>query len=666
MLRALTFAIGLIGFSTAAPPAWSSDGLRQAMAAISANDWDAATNAVAAQGSIAKDIVEWHRLRDGDGGPLAVLDFLQRRPDWPGLDWLRKRSEPAFENADAQTVLAFFDGGQPQSAEGAFLYASALQDANRRGEAQATIVLAWRTMPMDAATQDAFVSEYRAVLAEHHVARLDQMIWQRDLVSARRMLPLVDEGNRRLAEARIGLLDMVNGVDGLIAAVPDQLSDDPGLAFARFEWRMRKRRHADAIAMLYDRSASAERLGQPDAWLQRRRQLARDAMQEGRPQEAYRIAANHFTTPNAGYGYADLEWIAGYVALRQLGDPTRAATHFERFDAAVDTPISKGRAGYWLGRAYEAMGDTAKAKTAYEDGARYQTSYYGILAAEKAGKPFDLEFAQDSSLPPWRNAPFTRSDVFEAGLMLLSVGQDAFAERFLTHLAESLAGDDLARLGGMAIELKRPHLAVMLGKRAAQAGAQITAPYYAVHPVAQMNHPVPAELVLSIARRESEFDPKVISGAGARGLMQVMPATGRHVARNLGITSEHTTGRMVQDWKHNARLGAAYLAELVEDFEGNPVLVAAAYNAGPARPERWMLEMGDPRRPQADIVDWIELIPFAETRNYVMRVAESLPIYRARLGLAPLPVPFSEELKGSGLSSKIATPTAASGAHARR
>lgn len=666
MLRALTLAIGLIGFANVAISVRASEGLRAAMAAISADDWDAATKAVASESAVAKDIVEWHRLRDGDGGPLAVLEFLQRRPDWPGLDWLRKRSEPAFANADTHTVLTFFEGERPQTAEGALRYAEALDAAGRGGEAQVAVVLAWRTLPMGAEAQDGFIATYGRLLAKHHTARLDQMIWQQDLVSARRMLPLVDDGYRKLAEARIGLLEMVNGVDGLIAEVPKQLSDDAGLAFARFEWRMRKRRDADAIEMLYDRSTSAERLAQPDAWLPRRRQLARDAMQEGRPQQAYRIAANHFTTSEAGYGYADLEWVAGFVALRQLDDPERAAFHFERFDAAVDTPISKGRAGYWLGRAYEAMGDMAKAQAAYEAGANFQTSYYGLLAAEKAGKHFSLEFDNEKSLPSWRGAEVTRSDVFEAGLMLLSVGEDALAERFLTHLAESLRTEDVARLGAMAIELKRPHLAVMLGKRAAQTGAQITAPYYPLHPMAEMAHPAPVELVLSIARRESEFDPTVISGAGARGLMQVMPATGRHVARNLGITHEHTTGRMVQDWKHNARLGAAYLAELIEDFDGNPVLVSAAYNAGPARPERWMLEMGDPRRPQADVVDWIELIPFAETRNYVMRVAESLPIYRSRLGMEPLPVPFSEELKGSRLLVQRARLPVSSAVPARR
>ncbi len=657
MLRSLTFVIVLSGALGLGGGAMANDAFRTAMQAVEANDWNGAERAVASQSVVAQDIVIWHRLRHGEGSAAEVLDFLDRRPDWPGLDWLRKRSEPAFDHTGDRSVLAFFDEVHPQTASGALRYAEALLATGKTDQAKAIVVQAWRNLPMDAPTQAAFLAAHGRLLAEHHETRIDQMIWQRDLISARRMLDVVEDGTARLARARIGLLEMVRGVDGLIAAVPERLSDDAGLAFARFEWRMRKRRTDDAIEMLYDRSESAERLGQPAQWLPRRRQLARDAMQEGRPQQAYRIAANHFSTPEDGYGYSDLEWIAGYVALRQLGDPARAAAHFQRFAASVDTPISRGRAGYWLGRAYEAMGDAARAKAAFAEGARFQTSFYGLLAAERAEVPFTVEYGNEQSLPKWRGAAFTKTSVFEAGVLLLSVGEETLAERFLTHLAEGLSSEDVARLGAMAIELRRPHLAVMLGKRAAQSGTQITAPYYALHPMRAMEHPAPMELVLAIARRESEFDATVVSGAGARGLMQVMPATGRHVARNLGIMSEHSTERMLTDWKHNARLGAAYLAELIGEFDGNPVLVSAAYNAGPARPERWMLEAGDPRQPDVDIVDWIEKIPFAETRNYVMRVAESLPIYRARLGMTPLPVPFSEELKGAGLGQ----PTTARG-----
>ncbi|MDX5383260.1 MAG: lytic transglycosylase domain-containing protein, partial [Rhodobacterales bacterium] len=212
--------------------------------------------------------------------------------------------------------------------------------------------------------------------------------------------------------------------------------------------------------------------------------------------------------------------------------------------------------------------------------------------------------------------------------------------------AEGQDATGLAQLGEMAIDLGEPHLAVMIGKEAANQGVTLPRPYYALHPMRDMRLPVPMELAKSIARRESEFDPAVVSGAGAQGLMQLMPGTAAEVARDLGL--DHDAGRVLSDWSYNARLGSGYLARLGADFGGNVVLVAAAYNAGPSRPIRWMQEQGDPRGMSADqVVDWIEHIPFRETRNYVMRVAESLPIYRARLGLDPHPVPFSRELSGA-------------------
>lgn len=197
--------------------------------------------------------------------------------------------------------------------------------------------------------------------------------------------------------------------------------------------------------------------------------------------------------------------------------------------------------------------------------------------------------------------------------------------------------------------MKQPHLAVMISKRAAQDGLELAGAYYPLHPVTQMSLPMASEMVLAIARRESEFDPVVISHVGARGLMQVMPGTAELVAKDLGILDDHKVSRLTEDWQYNAKLGAAYLARLAGEFDGNVVLMAAGYNAGPHRPIAWMERYGDPRDPEVDVVDWIEHIPFNETRNYVMRVTESLPVYRARLGQTPLPQPFTRELAGRTL-----------------
>ncbi|MFC6686628.1 lytic transglycosylase domain-containing protein [Jhaorihella thermophila] len=654
MRRILFGVIGLVLLcATLTGPALASDSdaLKRALAAMRDGKWTVALNVAGRRGSIARDIIVWHWLHAGEGSDGDVLVFLNRRPDWPGLTRLRRKSEPSFTNAAPERVLKFHAGHRPQTAEGALNYAVALATQGREGDAQAEIVLAWRTMPMGEGLQRTYLENYGTLLKPHHWARLDRMLWDGHYISAKRILPLVDEGHRRLAEARIALAERKPGVDALIARVPKALKDDPGLVYARFVWRDRKDLDDSAITLLLARSTSAESLGEPAKWAPRRRKLARQEMRDGDPARAYRIAATHQLTPEDGYSYADLEWLAGYIALRKLNDPARAVEHFKRFGAAVASPISKSRAGYWLGRAYAALGNADKAHDAYAMAADFQTAFYGLLAAERIGRPFDPALANPETPPDWRKAAFLKSSVAQAALLLIKADEPGLARVFLTHLADSLDPQEVAQLGQMAVDLGQPYLAVMIAKQAARRGIILPGAYYPLHPVAKEKLPMAPEMVLAIARRESEFNPLVISGAGARGLMQVMPATAKKVARDLGILAAHATSRLTREWDYNAKLGANYLSGLAGRFDGNVVLMAAGYNAGPGRPAEWIERYGDPRAPAVDVVDWIEHIPFSETRNYVMRVTESLPVYRARLGKPALPIPFSRELKGSTLAA---------------
>ena len=628
-----------------------ADRLTQAMIEMRKGDWTRAVKAAEPDGSLVSDVIEWHRLRAGRGSADQVSAFLARRADWPGLAWLRQKSEAAFNDAGTARILAYFKDQPPQGAEGVLIHAKALIADGHEGDAFASVVVAWRTMAMGKGLQAAYLKSYKKLLQPHHVARLDRMLWDGHMSSARRMLGLVDDGHRLLAEARITLINRGSGVDTKIAAVPEELQDDPGLAFNRFVWRDRKGRDEDAITLLLEHSTSVAALGEPAKWTRRRRDLARLEMRTGSAARAYRIAARHYAEPDAGYGYSDLEWLAGFIALRKLNDPTTALRHFQRFDASVESPISKGRGGYWIGRAYAALGNAEEAQKAYALGAQHQTSFYGLLAAEQIGRPFDPALAMPDVPPPWRQSDLMQSSVLQAGLLLLAAKEPDIAKRFLTHLVESLDPVSAAQLGQMVLEMDRPHLAVMIGKRAARQALVIPAAYYPVHAVGRQSLPMAPEMTLAIARRESEFNPVVVSGAGARGLMQVMPATAKLVARELGISANHTTDRLTQEWRYNAKLGANYLAGLAGTLDGNVIMMAAGYNAGPRRPLGWMERYGDPRTDAVDIVDWIEYIPFNETRNYVMRVAESLPIYRARLGGKALPVPFTEELTGSTLAS---------------
>jgi soluble lytic murein transglycosylase len=634
-------ALGLLLASPWPVQAGEVAGLRTALAAAGAEDWAAAT--AAAEGQVSDDIVEWLRLRSGEGQLGEYEAFLQRRPDWPGLGLLREKGEAAVaRSTSAERVLAWFNGGQPETVDGSFALIRAYTALGQTDAARTEAVRAWLALSFTAEQEAALLEAYPKALAQVNETRLDRLLWDGEATEAARMLPRVGADWRKLAEARIALREESPGVDAKLKAVPAALSNNPGLAYERFIWRMRKDRYEEAATLIVDSSSSAETLGRPEDWAERRALLARRLLRDGDPRMAYRAAASHHLA--GGSDYADLEFIAGFVALRHLGDAQAGLDHFRRLTAAVSTPISLARGAYWEGRALDKLGQTDAARAAFARAAQNHTAYYGLLAAERQGMPLDPEILGRQQYPDWQTASFADSSVLQAAILLQQAGDRALAKRFLLHLAEGLNAQELGQLGDMALSLDEPHFAVLIGKQAAERGIILPRVYYPVTDLVPDGLAVSRALALSIARRESEFDPGVVSPAGARGLMQVMPETARMMATKLGKGFDRA--RLTSDPAYNAALGSEYLKQLLEEFGPSIALIASGYNAGPGRPRAWVEQFGDPRRDDVDVVDWVEMIPFSETRTYVMRVAESVVIYRAKLKGEAGPIDLTGELKG--------------------
>lgn len=605
--------------------------LAAALARVDARDGaGAATIAARSADPVVADLVVWARLVDGEGSWGEYARHLDRHGDWPRTAAIRRHAERAMPGGlDPNWVARFFDANPPLTGAGALRHAEALAALGRAAAAEATLAAAWTNRSLTADEREAFQRQHPAMTRRLATARLDAMLWEGNQAQAEALLPMVPAEWRALAEARIALRARRPGVDGLVARVPASLSNDPGLAYERFLWRLRGGLDASAEELLSQRTGSAASLGRPDLWAERRALMVRRLLREGRPAEAYRIASLHHLTD--GSAYADLEWLSGWIALRQLQDPAKAVPHFARVWEGVATPISKGRAGYWLGRAHQAAGDSARAQQWYVAAAEHATSFYGQLAAERIGR--DLTAALRESGPAAQPALLPETTV-RATRLLHAAGEEARAYAFLLALAQGQREvGGLAAAGRLALDLGRPEAAVRIGKIAAGMGHVIMDIYYPVTEIAARRGPIEPALALAIARQESEFNPRAISPAGARGLMQLMPATAERVARELGV--RHTTAKLIDDPSHNATLGKAYLAQRLERYRGAAILAAAAYNAGAGRVDEWIQRFGDPRNPRLDAIDWIETIPFSETRNYVQRVMEGLHIYRARLGETP-------------------------------
>lgn len=643
-LRVLALLTGLALTPALAYDAKEIIALRDAQGLANQQDWAEASSRAQGAGAVGADVIEWQRLRAGEGLLGEYEAFLARRPDWPGLPYLKAAGEVAVaRSTDPDRVLQYFGGEAPAKAAGILALTAALEAKGRHAEAVEAATIGWTKLKFTADEQAHLLDTYGPDLRVAHELRLDRILWDGNRADeGARMLPLVSKDWAALGKARLALRADKDGVSALVNAVPKALKDDPGLAFERFLFRMRHDNYADAAALIVDRSASAQGLGDPMAWAAKRADLARILMRKGEPKSAYRVASTHHLTDLGDMG--DLEFLSGFIALRKLNDPARALQHFERL-AGATTPISQARAQYWLGRALEASGDKTKARSAYGKAANYQTSYYGMLAAEKLGLTLDESLL--SNAPPagsWKGAGYAKSSVLEAAARMAAAGNEQLSARFMLHLGESLSDAELGTLAGLALDLGQYRSAVLIAKAATERGLVFPSAYFPVPDMIPEALPVSRALALSIARRESEFDPEARSPAGALGLMQMLPATAAEVAKDQGI--KFSKAKLASDPAYNATLGAAYLKELVDQFGPSVALVASGYNAGPGRPRGWVDAFGDPRLASTDVVDWVEMIPFTETRTYVMRVVEGVVIYRAKLRGTAGPVNISDELTG--------------------
>ena len=598
---------------------------RDAFAAAREDRWSEARSLAArADDPTLAKVLLWMELKDSGrtGDFAAIVRFLERNPRWPSRAALRERAEDAMpDDLPDIEVAAFFDALPPRTDDGLLRYIDALFALERDEDARAAIDRAWAAWNFSPDGEKAFLDAHRALLTgEAHWRRIDALIWRGRTGAATRLLRLVDDDRRLLARARILLRDGSFGVDAAIRAVPDHLRDDAGLIYERARWRVARGSLDGALEMLLRAPRDPDRA---DLWARQRLKFAGRALDEGDPLSAYRALDDH--RRRGGSFHHEVEWLAGRIALRELGDPAGALDRFSAFYAEVRFPISRARGAYWAGRAAEETGDPALAAAWYGRAAEHGQTFYGQLAAAR------IDVAPRLPDPP----AIGREDVraFEADELtavarrLGEIGEDETVRAFLLRMAGAAeSGARHGLVGRLALDMNRPDVAVAVARRALKSGAVLVE---TGHPV--LDPPAGSDLepalVLAVVRQESGFDPAAVSRAGARGLMQLRPSTAREVAARLGVAT--SADRLLEDPEHNMRLGMAYLARMLDLRGGSVAAAVASYNAGPNRVGGWIADgMGDPRDPGVDTVDWIETIPFSETRNYVQRVIESMEVYR--------------------------------------
>jgi soluble lytic murein transglycosylase len=625
----------LLAFSAWAVPALAemSEADRQvyrgAFQAARAGDWALAGERLDhARDHLLAKTLWWANLQRGANGATFAdfAEFLAKNPDWPGQLALRQHAEESMAGVSNATLDAWFERYPPVTPAGKFRQADIWIAAGREREGVDRIREVWAKSDFTVFEEKTVLQRYHDILRQaDHIARLDRLLWDGQTDAGRRTMARVDADHRALADARIRFAAQDRGAERLVELLPAALQKDPGLLFERMRWHARREHYADAIAIL---EHPPEDLVRPLAWASERQSLARQALAAGDISVAYRLASRHELS--AGPVFADLEYLAGWVALRFLRDPDLAYNHFVRLYGEVKLPVSLARGAYWSGRAAEAMGFRQLSAAWYGTAAEQVTTYYGQLAASALGQPNIAHVIAEPAPSPGEIAAFDKHELVQVLRALGEVGATDYMGPFtkrVTELAKSPA--EYALLARLMVKLARPDLAIAVGKKASYVGVTLLDLGY---PIADLPPGGGAErpLVLAMTRQESAFDREAISSAGARGMMQLMPATARSVAKSLRM--KYSSDRLLTDAHYNIILGRRYLDGLIGDYSGSYVLAIAAYNAGPARVRQWLRDFGDPRTANTDVVDWVESIPLSETRNYVQRVLENLQIYRVRLG----------------------------------
>lgn len=602
---------------------------KQVFAAARKDRFDEAERlAMQAKNRVLAKMVRWmaYTKPNSRASFAEITSFIETSSDWPLMTVLLRRAEEAITAAtpDAQ-ILAWFATRKPETVDGAMAYARALMRAGQTEEAVQVIRRNWVDGSFGVMQERQFSAAFGEYLrAEDHGKRLDRLLWDRADAPAQRMLLKVDAEHRLLAQARLALQDGKANPQTAIEAVPKRLRDDPGLIFDRVRWRRQKDMDEDAIDLLAHPGRNQVRA---EAWWQERGILARRALQKGLVSRAYQTAADHGLDPG-GVQYAEAEFQAGWIALRFLEDADTGLAHFQRLWDSVTTPLSRSRAAYWAGRSAEALKNEPLAREWYTRGAQYVTAYYGQLSAARLDDHhWPLPSAPKPSVDDVKR--FDSREMVRAIRIMLEMGASDNLRAFFVRLNDVLeAPGERTLVANLAAQGGRDDLAVVVARRSDREGVFLVEQGWPVPPLAAENSPEKA-LVLALIRQESGFMQDAQSSVGARGLMQLMPATAKQVAHNIKV--KYTPAKLDEP-DYNVRLGSAYLGELLQTFEGSYILALAAYNAGPSRSRRWIRDYGDPRDPNVDVIDWIESIPFTETRNYVQRVMESVSIYRRRLG----------------------------------
>ena len=609
----------------------------RALDAAARGDWVGARG-LAGQGRdpIASKIIEWRYLLDKNSGAqfAEISNFLKDNPDWPDRDVLFARAESAIDPAmDPHAIVAWFGDRPPVIGIGKVRLGEALTAIGSGIRGRELVQNGWIEGSFDPQQEFGIIQHDGVELTpDIDRQRVTHLLLRGDLEAARHEISRLNGSDQRLAEVAITLKTSPSAGERMLDQLPASTQNDPVVLFDRSKL-LRQSNQIAAIPDLLVRAPTHEMARiNPGRWWSELNLDARDVLAAGNPRGAYQLAADAGLDSSTSE-FSEAQFLAGWIALRWLQEPRTALTHFRNLADAVTRPISKARAHYWEGRAYEAEGEIAAAAQQYRIAADNPDTFYGQIALARIDDQPRLHLTDTSVDTSEVRSAYEHEELTHAVHVLGDLGVENALRVFAVREADvypdarhiKLLAEDLTTMGFREVALR-------VAKEASYSGVELLSYLHPVIPVpayAGAGTPPETALVLGIVRQETEFDPDAVSGPGARGIMQIMPSSARHDAELAGVA--YRPQSLTGDATYNMQLGMAELSGYLTDWGGSYVLASAAYNAGAGNARKWIAQFGDPRDARTDPIDWIEQIPFSETRNYVQRVIENMEVYRNRL-----------------------------------
>ena len=615
---------------------------KKSIQAMEKSQWTTALkNSKNAKDKSIYNFIQWrHLLTTGNQATFYdYMTFIQNNKDYPRISRIKYLAEQKLstDKISPKKIINWFGVDEPLSGYGMLVLGESFIQTGDSENGIALIKRGWITAELSRASMKSLSKKYRKYLdSKDYINRADYLAWENKYWDLKRMLPYLPKDYQLLYTARQILMSKSYGVDQAIKNVPQKFKNDAGLNHDRLKWRRKRGRIDSSLEILFSIKNNKDYLVRPDKWWVERAIMSRALIYKNKYETAYKVASQH--SLDKGSEFAEAEWLSGWIALSFLNDPILAVDHFNNFYQNVSYPISLARGAYWLGRSYEKIGDKRQSEDWYREATKYLTTYYGQLAFLKINPSQNFELEEQADVKDDYRKYFYNKELVKITHLLNELNKDKYTKNILRHLAnDNIASGSEILAAELATNISRYDFAIQVSKLASYEKRFHNTFNYPIISVPQYvnGRKIPeTAFILSLIRQESEFDMRANSHVGAQGLMQIMPYTAKLVAKQAKLP--YSKSRLTSDPEYNINLGSHYIAGLILQYDGAYPFATAAYNAGPKRVKHWKKINKDPQKKQIDFVDWVELIPFKETRNYVQRVMENYNVYRYILEKKPI------------------------------